>query len=125
MKRATSPRGHFHSHFRNLHLGAISRHHVLPALALTASLALTLTATAQSRTGPFARECALKEISVLILIGDHRAAQDLPADRLGKAGLTMLDARSACYAGRVGEALALYEGILALGPVASLRPRQP
>jgi hypothetical protein len=97
---------------------------VLPALALTASLALTLTAAAQDRSAPFARECALKDISVLVLIQDHRAAQDLPADRLGQAGLTTLDARSACYRGRVDEALALYESILALGPVASLRPRQ-
>jgi hypothetical protein len=49
------------------------------------------------------------------------AAEDLPADRLGSAGLTMLRARLACYKGRVSEALALYDSILALGPVASLR----
>jgi hypothetical protein len=96
---------------------------VLPALALVASLGMTIGATAQAPTGPFARECALKETAVITLIEDHGAAEDLPADRLGAAALTMLRARSACYEGRVGEALALYESIFDLGPVASL-PRQ-
>jgi hypothetical protein len=94
---------------------------VLPPLALVASLAMTMSATAQGQTRPFARECALKETAVITLIEDHGAAEDLPADRLGEAGLTMLRARSTCYEGRVGEALALYDSILDLGPVAALR----
>jgi hypothetical protein len=98
---------------------------VPPALALVASLAMTTSATAQAQTGQFARECALKETAVITLIEDHGAAEDLPADRLGDAGLTMLRARLVCYEGRVGEALALYESILELGPVASLRRQQP
>jgi hypothetical protein len=59
------------------------------------------------------------------LIEDHGAAEDLPSARLGDAAMTMLRARSVCYEGRVGEALALYESILELGPVASLRRQQP
>jgi hypothetical protein len=98
---------------------------VLPALALIASLAMTTSAMAQGQTGPFARECALKETMVITLMEDHGAAEDLPADRLGDAGLTMLRARAACYEGRVGEALALYESIFELGPVASLRRQRP
>ena len=98
---------------------------VLPALALGASLAMTISAIAQGQAAQFARECALKEIAVITVIEDHGAAQDLPADRLGDAGLTMLRARSACYEGRVSEALALYESILDLGPVASLRGQRP
>jgi hypothetical protein len=99
---------------------------LLPALALvaslaSASLAMTISAMAQGQAQQFARECALKEVAVITLIEDHGAAEDLPADRLGNAGLTMLRARAACYQGRVGEALALYESILDLGPVASLR----
>src|SRR5712691_11004992 len=94
---------------------------VLPALALAASLAMTISAGAQGQAGQFARECALKEVAVITLIEDHGAAEDVPADRLGNAGLTMLRARAACYQGRVREALALYESILELGPVASLR----
>jgi hypothetical protein len=98
---------------------------LLPALALGASLAMTISAMAQGQVGQFAQECALKEITVITVIEDHGAAEDLPADRLGDAGLTMLRARSACYEGRVGEALALYESILDLGPVASLRRQRP
>ena len=96
-----------------------------PALGLIASLAMTVSATAQGQAGQFARECALKETAVITLIEDHGAAEDLPADRLGGAGLMMLRARLACYEGRVGEALALYESIFDLGPVASLRRQRP
>jgi hypothetical protein len=98
---------------------------VLPALVLVACLATTISAMAQAHAWEFARECALKETAVITLIEDHGAAEDLPADRLGGAALTMLRARSACYEGRVGEALALYESIFELGPVASLRRRRP
>src|SRR5262245_35587097 len=98
---------------------------VLPALALVASLATTMSAMAQGQAGQFARECALKETTVITLIEDHGAAEDLPADRLGNAGLTMLRARMICYEGRVREALALYDSILELGPVASLRGQRP
>ena len=97
----------------------------LPALALVASLAMATSAMAQAQTGQFARECALKETAVITLIEDHGAAEDLPADRLGDAGLTMMRARSACYEGRVAEALALYDSILDLGPVASLSRQRP
>src|SRR4051812_20583290 len=98
---------------------------VLPALALAVSLAMVISARAQGQAGQFARECALKETTVITLIEDHAAAEDLPADRLGAAGLTMLRARLTCYEGRVGDALALYESILDLGPVASLRGQRP
>ena len=94
---------------------------LLLALVLVSSLSMTITAMAQGQA-QFAQECALEEITVITLIEDHGWAEDLPADRLGNAGLTMLRARSACYEGRVGEALALYESILDLGPgaIASL-----
>jgi hypothetical protein len=82
---------------------------------------MTIIAMAQGQAGKFAKECALKDVTVITLIEDHGAAEDLPAERLGNAGLTMMRARAACYEGRVGEALALYESILALGPIASLR----
>jgi hypothetical protein len=99
--------------------------HVLSALALLTSLGMTISAMAQGPARQFALECALKETAVITLIEDHGAAEDLPADRLGDAGLTMLRARAACYEGRVGEALALYESIFELGPVASLRRQRP
>ena len=96
---------------------------LVPALAFAASLAMTISATAQEQ--PLAQECALKEVTAITLIEDHGAADDLSPDRLGNAGLTLLRARSACYEGRVGEALALYESILDLGTVASLRAQRP
>ena len=67
----------------------------------------------------------MKEVAVITLIEDHGAAEDLPGDRLANATLTMLRARSVCYEGRVGEALALYDSILDLGPVASVRRQRP
>jgi hypothetical protein len=72
-------------------------------------------------SGSFATVCALKETEVITLIEDHGETGDLPADRLVDAGLAMLGARLACYEGRVAEALALYDGILSLGPVVSVR----
>jgi hypothetical protein len=99
----------------------IRERRLLPALALVASLAMTISAMAQGQVGPFAPECARMEVTVITLIEDHGAAEDMPADRLANAGLTWLRARAACYQGRVGEALALYQSILELGPVASLR----
>jgi len=78
-------------------------------------------AAADEQSGAFATVCALKETKVITLIEDHGEAKDLPSDSLGDAGLAMLRARAACYEGRVSEALALYDGILNLGPVVSLR----
>jgi hypothetical protein len=86
----------------------------------TAEMVSLLTANAGAETGHLSRDCARKEIAAITLIEDHGAAGDVSSDRLGQAGLTMQRARMACYEGRVGEALALYESILNLGPVASL-----
>jgi len=72
----------------------------------------------------FSPDCARKEIAAITMIEDHGAAGDLSSDRLGQAGLTMLRARMACYQGRTGEALALYDNILNLAPVASLSGQQ-
>jgi hypothetical protein len=85
----------------------------LPALALGACLALPVSAIAQAQ---FARECSAKDISVLTLIEEHGEAGDVSGNRLAAAHLTMLDARTACSEGRVGEALALYQSVFELGP---------
>ncbi|KRE02995.1 hypothetical protein ASE63_26150 [Bosea sp. Root381] len=86
-----------------------------------AYLASTMAAKTQVQTGHFDRECALNEIKVITLIEDHGAAEDLPADRLHNAALMQLRARSVCYEGRIEQALALYDGILDLGPIASAK----
>lgn len=85
----------------------------LPVLALGASLAMTVSAMAQ---GQFAKECSLKDITVITWIEDHGRTGDVPADRLGNALMTMLEARSVCSDGRVGEALALYQSVLDIRP---------
>lgn len=87
----------------------------LPALTFGASLVMAIGAMAQSQTG-FARECGVKEIAVITLIEDLGEAGSLTADQLHGAAQTHLRARSVCYAGRVEEALALYDSVLALGP---------
>ena len=97
----------------------------IPGLAAASTVAVCVLgwgpAPANEQSTPFARSCALKETAVITLIEDHAEAQDVASDKLGEAGLAMLRARLACYQGRVDEALALYDGILKLGPVVSLR----
>jgi hypothetical protein len=103
------------------HWARISARAAALAGAVVACVLGSGTAGANEQSTPFATACALKETAVITLIEDHAEAQDLPSDRLGEAGLAMLRARLVCYEGRVDEALALYDGILKIGPVVSLR----
>jgi hypothetical protein len=89
------------------------------AFYIVAAVVAPGNAITQEQAVQLARECAVKEVAAITVIEDHGNADDVPANRLGEAGQTMLDARLACYAGRVTEALALYDRVLALGPVAS------
>ncbi len=99
----------------------LRRHRVLPGLAISASLAMAISSMAQEPKGHLALACSLRDITVITLIEDHGAADDVPADRLYSAALTQLRARSACYVGRIEEALALYDSILDLGPIQSAK----
>ena len=94
---------------------------MLLALVLGVCLATATSAMGQQQEQKLAQECAVMDIKVVTLIEEHGDAGDLPTDRLASAGMAMMRARSLCYQGRVGEALALYQSILDLGPVASLR----
>jgi len=87
----------------------------LTALVLGACLAPPVGAMAQVQ---FARECSAEDLTVITLIDEHGEAGAVAADRLYAARLTVLDARTACSEGRVGEALALYKSVFELGPVA-------
>jgi hypothetical protein len=95
---------------------------VLPQLALSALLAMTVSASSQGR---FTEQCALKDLAAVTLIENHGETGDVPSEKLVHATLMMLEARSACYQGRVSEAIALYEGILDLRPVAFVRDQRP
>lgn len=90
------------------------------ASILGTSLVMVTGTIAQGQPG-FARECAAKEITTITLIEDHGEAAVLPPERLHDAAETQLRARSVCYAGRVDEALALYDSILALGPITTAK----
>ena len=99
----------------------------MTARALVALAAAVLTcaaaspAAAEEQADSFPTSCALREIKVITLVEQHGEAQDLPSDRLLDAALTMLRARSICAEGRVRDALALYDGILNIGPVVTMR----
>jgi hypothetical protein len=91
-----------------------------------ATLSLGLISLALACAGPasatepatvFAKDCALKETEIITFIEDHGEAEDVSQDRLARAGLTLMEARTTCYDGRVSEALALYNSILDLGAV--------
>jgi hypothetical protein len=60
--------------------------------------------------------CAERDLKLVIALADHGEAQDVPAGKLNTAFLALVEARAACAAGRIDEALAIYDGI-AIGPV--------
>jgi hypothetical protein len=64
--------------------------------------------------------CALRDLQLLMLIEVHGEAQDVPSERLAAAYFTMITARRACAAGRIDEALAIYDSI-AITPERSRR----
>lgn len=53
-------------------------------------------AVAQATSGPSL--CPARDVEVIILIEDHGAANDVAPERLAKAALTQIDARSAVSA---------------------------
>lgn len=64
-----------------------------------------------------------RETDVTTLIEGNGETGDLARDKLAEVSLILLRARAACDEGRVNEALALYDSILALGAIIA-RPTQ-
>jgi hypothetical protein len=83
-----------------------------PGPGLLATDAVAAERTAMSR-------CAAREIKLLTDIERAGESGTVPAERVYRAFVTMLDARSVCAAGRLDEALALYDDAAALAPVQS------
>jgi hypothetical protein len=83
--------------------------------ALVFALGLTslgiLAETASADPADIAR-CASRDLRLFMSIEAHGEAQDVPADKLGRAFFTMMNARAACDAGRFDEAFAIYDGIV-------------
>jgi hypothetical protein len=71
--------------------------------------------------GVFPVVCAQRDANAVLLIEEHGEVQDIAAEKLANAYLTMLTARTACGEGRVADALAIYDKVIAFGPVLSLR----
>ncbi len=59
--------------------------------------------------------CAVRDLKLLTSINEHGEAQDVPADDLRNAFFSLVKARGVCAAGRVDEALAIYDNA-AIGP---------
>jgi hypothetical protein len=57
-------------------------------------------------------QCALRDLRVVTSIEAHGEARDVPADKLGGAFSAMMNARAACAAGHIGEALAIYDSTI-------------
>lgn len=55
--------------------------------------------------------CAARDIKVVTLIEDAGVARTVPDAQLAEAFFMLMKAREACAAGRVEEALAIYDGI--------------
>ena len=57
-------------------------------------------------------QCALRDLRLVMSIEAHGEAQDVHPDKLADAFFTMMNGREACAAGRIDEALAVYESIV-------------
>jgi hypothetical protein len=78
---------------------------------------LLVCSAAHAQSEPtFAPVCAAREIAAVTMIEDHGTAGKVSSDRLAQAGSDLFRARSACYAGRVSEAVVIYDSIITLGP---------
>ena len=62
--------------------------------------------------GSFTRGCAARDLQILMLIEESENTDAVAADKLSDAMLAMLEARIVCHAGRVMDAMALYDRVV-------------
>lgn len=67
--------------------------------------------SAMAADNPDRAQCAARDLKLLTSINEHGEAQDVPADDLRTAFFSLVRARGFCTAGRVDEALAIYDGV--------------
>ena len=84
---------------------------ILLLILVSLSPALTLPASAAERPDRMTRACAERDLKVITLI-EAGGEVDASATVLAQAGLLQMQARLACLAGREGEALVLYDGLV-------------
>ena len=68
--------------------------------------------SAMASDNPDRAQCAARDLKLLTAINEHGEAQDLPADDIRTAFFALVKARGVCAAGRVDEALAMYDGVV-------------
>jgi hypothetical protein len=61
--------------------------------------------------GAFTRECAARDLQILMLIEDRESTNAVAMDKLSDAMLALLEARIVCHEGHVMDAMALYDSI--------------
>jgi hypothetical protein len=57
------------------------------------------------------RECAQRDLALVVLIEELGEAGVVPADKIAAAYSAMLEAREVCRSGRDAQALRMYEGV--------------
>ena len=80
-------------------------------LAAASMWLATYGAMAAGSTTLLPQICVAADIRITMLIEAHGEAQDVAAETLAQAFLTVLDARRACNEGQVDAAMQLYESI--------------
>jgi hypothetical protein len=66
---------------------------------------------AMAAENPDRAQCAARDLKLLTAINEHGEAQDVPADDLRAAFFSLVRARGFCTAGRVDEAVAIYDSV--------------
>lgn len=105
------------------HPHAWRSHALLTALVACNLFAVTNHAAAKEPASSSMAVCADRDLKVVIWIEQHSQAADVPSNKLVEAAFTMLQARNDCYGGRHSEGIALYDGVLAPGPVTAQRTK--
>ncbi len=59
----------------------------------------------------FTRECATRDLQILMLIEARENSNAVSPEKLSDAMFTMMHARMVCHEGRAADALALYDNI--------------
>jgi hypothetical protein len=85
---------------------------------LAVCFVFVLTDAAAARHGMAASGCAGLDGRIVALLQDHDEAQDLSAEELSDASLAIVRARRACADGRSAEAMALFDSLFLVGPLA-------
>jgi hypothetical protein len=64
-----------------------------------------------SAASSFTRECATRDLQILMLIEARENSNAISPEKLTDAMFTMMHARMVCHEGRAADALALYDNI--------------